>query len=126
MGEVGVDKKTAIDWAWNFSLCQICHRWHDDNAVPLGGPGVEVCRSGSFLLPFALSIVPCIPMQVEIDESYFFKRKYNHGRVTEGRWIVGGVARPPGQGYFLVPVADRTRATLHRIIQQWVMPGMLP
>ncbi|MCP4490595.1 MAG: hypothetical protein GY820_25260 [Gammaproteobacteria bacterium] len=68
----------------------------------------------------------CGHMQVEIDESYFFKRKYNHGRVTEGRWIVGGVARPPGQGYFLVPVANRNMATLHRIIQNWVMPGVPP
>ena len=30
---------------------------------------------------------------VEIDESKFGRRKYNHGRVVDGHWVFGGVER---------------------------------
>jgi hypothetical protein len=34
-----------------------------------------------------------IPKVVEIDESLFFRAKYNRGNHTIGQWYVGGVER---------------------------------
>ena len=28
---------------------------------------------------------------IEIDEIYFFKRKYNRGRIKKGEWIIGSI-----------------------------------
>ena len=66
----------------------------------IGGPGVEV----------------------EIDESKFGKRKYNHGRVVGGHWVFGGIERGSGE-CFLVEVEKRDAATLHPLISQHVRPG---
>ena len=33
------------------------------------------------------------PIVVEIDESYFYHRKYHHGRVNIGEWVFGAVER---------------------------------
>ena len=30
-----------------------------------------------------------LPMYVEIDETYFFRRKYHHGQCRRGFWVVG-------------------------------------
>ena len=60
---------------------------------------------------------------VEIDESKFGKRKYNRGHRVEGVWVVGGVELTPERRVFLLPVEDRSRETLHSIIEEYVEPG---
>ena len=59
---------------------------------------------------------------VEIDESKFGKRKYNVGRMIEGQWVFGGKCREDRE-FFMVPVADRTSATLLEIIHNYIEPG---
>lgn len=61
---------------------------------------------------------------VEIDESYFFKRKYNRGRLTNGQWYVGGVERG-SKKTFLIPVSNRNQLTMRTIIQENVLPGTI-
>lgn len=55
------------------------------------------------------------PNIVEIDESLFWKRKYNMGRVKDQEWIIGMIER----GYnkcILIPVENRTGETLLSLI----------
>ena len=61
---------------------------------------------------------------IEIDESMFgHKRKYNHGRVSQGTWVFGMVERGTGRALaFGVP--NRTRETLvPGLVQKFVEPG---
>lgn len=62
------------------------------------------------------------PIDVEVDESYFFKRKYNRGRVGVGQWVFGGVERHSGK-CFLVPVESRDTDTLLDIIKDKIRSG---
>ena len=71
-----------------------------DNPVQIGGQGIEV----------------------EIDESKFWRRKYNRGRWQEGHWVFGGIERVTGNS-FLVEVEKRDAATLVPLIQQFIWPG---
>lgn len=59
---------------------------------------------------------------VEIDESFFFKRKYNRGRLTNGQWYVGGVERGSRKA-FLIPVQNRNAQTIGQVIAENVLPG---
>ncbi|CAG9857125.1 unnamed protein product [Phyllotreta striolata] len=59
---------------------------------------------------------------VEIDESYFFKRKYNRGAVRPGLWVFGEIERG-SKRCFLVEVPDRTQETLSALIVQKILPG---
>lgn len=59
---------------------------------------------------------------VEIDESLFFKRKYNKGRVNNGTWYVGGIERGTREA-FMLPVENRNTETMVRILMQHVLPG---
>ena len=65
---------TVIDW-YNFvrDVCAIDVR---NNPQPLGG----FDNNGS-------------PIVVEIDESYFYHRKYHRGRVNVGEWVFGAVEK---------------------------------
>ena len=62
------------------------------------------------------------PIEVEIDESLFFKRKFNRGRLGRGTWIFGAIERVSGK-YFFVPVERRDSATLLGIINERIRPG---
>ena len=59
---------------------------------------------------------------VEIDESVFYKTKYQVGRRREHDWVFGMVERGTNK-LMLVPVPDRTAATLVTIIQQYIEDG---
>jgi hypothetical protein len=59
---------------------------------------------------------------VEVDESYFFHRKYHRGRFRRGQWVVGLVERGSGRCWLEV-VARRDAATLERIICNHALPG---
>ena len=54
---------------------------------------------------------------VEMGESKFGKRKYHHGHRVEGVWVVGAVERTPLRRMFAISVDDRSRETLHAIIE---------
>lgn len=60
-------------------------------------------------------------LSVEIDESVFSKRKYNKGRMTKQRWVVGGIVRETKE-IFLVEVEKRDSATLSKVIEEYVEP----
>ncbi|XP_018398121.1 PREDICTED: uncharacterized protein LOC108776107 [Cyphomyrmex costatus] len=79
---------------------KVCVYWAEKNSTKLGGPN---------------SIV-------EIDEAKIGKRKYNRGRIIDGKWIFGGYERDTKK-IFLVPVADRTEETLTQVIEEWILPG---
>ena len=64
------------------------------------------------------------PMIVEIDESYFFHRKYNKSRYRKGQWVFGAIERDTGF-CFLQVVKDRTQETLEELIQKWILPGSI-
>jgi len=59
---------------------------------------------------------------VEIDESAFGKRKYNRGRITKTKWVVGGIDRI-SKKCFLKLVSQRNESTLRNIILENVQPG---
>lgn len=59
---------------------------------------------------------------VEIDESAFGKRKYNVGRITKVRWVVGGIDRR-SKKCFLKVVDKRDANTLVNIINENVVSG---
>ena len=62
------------------------------------------------------------PIVVEVDESYFFHRKYHRGRFRRGNWVVGLVERVSGKCWLEI-VHRRDAPTLERIILAHVLPG---
>ena len=56
---------------------------------------------------------------VEVDESCFFKRKYNKGRILKQIWCFGMVERESGR--LILEVVNKTdSSTLIPIIRKWV------
>ena len=53
------------------------------------------------------------------------KRKYNRGMHVDGQWVFGGCEKNDSTKMFLVPVENRTKATLLPLIQRWILPGSI-
>lgn len=61
---------------------------------------------------------------VEIDESKYFKRKYNRGRLGHEEWYIGGIERGTRK-CFIVPVQNRNAATITEILTKYVREGSI-
>ena len=59
---------------------------------------------------------------VEIDKSKFRKRKYSHGHIIEGQWVLGGICRETKE-MFLVTIPSHDEQTLLPIIKDRIKPG---
>ena len=98
--------KKNLDWSehtitdWKNFLRDLCVELNLVNPQPIGGPGHVV----------------------EIDESKFGHRKYSRGRLLSGQWVFGGIDRDTKE-VFMIPVHDRSAATLIPIIVKYVLPG---
>ena len=96
--ELKLNNSTITDWS---SFCrEVVVNWVVRNSKKIGGPD-------------------CI---VETDESKFGRRKYNVGRLIEGQWVFGGICRET-QEFFVVPVPERNRETLLRVIKDNIYEG---
>lgn len=96
--ELEISSATAVDWA---SFCrELCTLWSEKHSVAIGGEN-EI---------------------VEVDEAKIGKRKFNKGRLVTGQWIFGGIERSTKR-IFIIPVPNRTSATLLTVIQNWIKPG---
>lgn len=96
--ECGMGSHAVVDWA-NFCR-ELCVDWCFRDKAKLGGPGKIV----------------------EIDEAKIGKRKYNRGRVVEGKWVFGGFERD-SKKLFVVGVENRSAETLLQVIKEWILPG---
>jgi len=84
-----------------------CQTWLNTQQVDLGG----FDRNGQ-------------PMYVEVDETYYFHRKYHRGRRRRGCWVVNIIERATGRCWLEI-VARRDAATLERIITAHVLPSSI-
>lgn len=62
------------------------------------------------------------PITVEIDESLFFRRKYNRGRIIDGTWYVAGIERGSSK-CFIIPTIRRNKVAMKEIIDSHILPG---
>ena len=101
--ESEVCHSTVIDY---YNYCrEVCVVSLAENIEQIGGPGKIV----------------------EIDESKFFKRKYNRGRLLGSQqdgWVFGGIQRD-NKKIFMVRVPRRNKETLLPIIHKFIKPGTL-
>ena len=95
---LGWGEHTITDWK-NF-VRDLCVELFLTNPQPIGGPGHVV----------------------EIDESKFGHRKYSRGRMLSGQWVFGGIDVDT-KDIFMIPVQNRTAATLVPLIEQYILPG---
>ena len=96
--EVGISKVTTVDWK-NFCR-EVCENLMIEEQGQIGGPGHTI----------------------EIDESKFGKRKYNRGRMLDGKWVFGGICRETKECFFEV-VEKRDTNTLLPILTKHVRAG---
>ena len=92
---------TSVDWR---SFCsEVTLHWLR-NQEPVGGDGVVV----------------------EIDETFFVKRKYERGRPLSSVWLFGGIERV-SKKLFIIPLLDENRdrsaETLIPLIKKYILPG---
>ncbi|EFN88602.1 hypothetical protein EAI_12376, partial [Harpegnathos saltator] len=50
--------------------------------------------------------------------------KYNRGRIIQGQWVFGAIERI-SRRIFVIPIKNRSAATLFTIIQKYVAPGTI-
>ena len=94
-------RHTSVDWR---SFCsEVTVNWLK-NQEPIGGPGIIV----------------------EIDETFFVKRKYERGRQLSDVWVFGGIERV-SKKKFIIPLheegQDRSAKTLIPIIKKYICEG---
>ena len=95
---LGWGKHTITEWK-NF-LRDLCVEIYPVNPQPIGGHGHVV----------------------EIDESKFGHRKYSRGRMLYGQWVFRGIDRDTKE-MSMIPVQDRSAATLVPLIEKYILPG---
>ena len=105
MREVSLTRnETMVEWA---NVCRnICIHWYH-NADPIELGGMDDNNE---------------PRDVEIDETFYFHRKYHRGARHGGKWVFGAVERGSGR-CLLQEVVHRDAATLLPIIQRNILPG---
>ena len=91
---------TIVDWC-QFAR-EVCIGLINTENEQIGGPGVEI----------------------EIDETKFWKRKYHRGKRVDGVWVFGGIARHSKKCFFEI-VEERSAARLIPIIKRYVKPGSI-
>ncbi|KAG0439019.1 hypothetical protein DMUE_2726 [Dictyocoela muelleri] len=64
------------------------------------------------------------PKIVEIDESLFFKRKYNRRIIKNGQWYIGGIEKGTNKT-LIVPVERINANTIIQVIVNNVLPGKI-
>ena len=94
---------TSVDWR---SFCsEVTLDWLRKQE-PIGGDGVVV----------------------EIDETFFVKRKHERGRPLSSVWVFGGIERVTKKK-FIVPLIeenqDRSAASLIPLIKKYILPGTI-
>ncbi|XP_066970137.1 uncharacterized protein [Macrobrachium rosenbergii] len=94
--ELGLSDMAINDWS-SYSR-EVLVQWCIQQKKQIGGPSTTV----------------------EIDEAKFGKQKYNVGRVVEGQWVFGGVCRQTRE-FFMVPVDNRSSATLLAVIKDYIV-----
>ena len=99
MQQLSLATHTGVDWD---SFCrEVCEITLMRDSCKIGGPGKTV----------------------QIDESKLGKRKYHRGHRVEGQWVFGGIE--DSRKCFIIPVEDRSEATLLPIMKEWIAPGTL-
>ena len=101
--ELGINKNTCVSWYLKL------REWVEDSIVSEGQFLGGIDDDG-------------VVRDVEIDESLFFKRKYNRGRIGNPLWVFGAIERNTGRCFF-VPVENRSAETLLGIIYERILPG---
>jgi hypothetical protein len=105
MNELKCSSHTSVDW-FNFHR-DICNQWITAHPAKIGGLNEDLT-----------------PKTVEIDESFYFHRKYGRGAWHEGFWCFGGIERENPHNIFIVQVPNRRRETLEALIDQYIDYGM--
>ncbi|RLU14819.1 hypothetical protein DMN91_012706 [Ooceraea biroi] len=100
MQQLEMSSKSVVDWT-NFCR-ELLAQWVENDRKLLGGPEIIV----------------------EVDEAKSGRRKYNRGRVIRGQWIFGTTERNSNR-IFVIPIEDRSAATLTTIIRQHIAPGTI-
>jgi transposase-like protein len=100
--ETMIDEKTFYKFFSYFRRC--CRNFKFLNEIRLGGDGIEV----------------------EIDETHLFTRKYHRGNVlaSEQIWVFGIIERVSKKVYLEV-VTRRNGETLFEIVRRVLMPGTI-